>query len=168
MKIGVERRNSTMFREMRRKKQLLTEAESENLLKEGSSGVLALLGDGGYPYAVPLSYVYENSKLYFHGAKAGHKVDAIRNCNKASFCVISQDTVVPEEYTTYYKSVIVFGEIRVLEREEALKAIRQLADKYHPAGSEAEREKEISDFQSSLCMLELSVEHMTGKRAKEL
>ena len=75
-----------MFREMRRKKQILTPEKSIEILKKGTSGVLALSGDDGYPYAVPLSYVYENSMLYFHGAKEGHKIDAIRTCDKASFC----------------------------------------------------------------------------------
>ena len=100
-----------MFREMRRKKQILTPEKSIEILKKGTSGVLALSGDDGYPYAVPLSYVYENSMLYFHGAKEGHKIDAIRTCDKASFCVVEQDHIVPPKYTTYYRSAIAFGRI---------------------------------------------------------
>ena len=69
---------------------ILTPEKSIEILKKGTSGVLALSGDDGYPYAVPLSYVYENSMLYFHGAKEGHKIDAIRTCDKASFCVVEQ------------------------------------------------------------------------------
>ena len=98
-----------MFREMRRKKQALSPEECEGVLERGSSGVLAVLGDGGYPYAVPLSYVYADGRLFFHCAKAGHKLDAITREPKASFCVVDQDRVVPEEYTTYFRSVIVFG-----------------------------------------------------------
>ena len=93
-----------MFREMRRRKQQLSESECSAILARGTSGVLALRGDEGYPYAVPLSYVYDDRKIYFHSAKAGHKIDAIRSCSKASFCVIDQDEVVPEEYTTYFKA----------------------------------------------------------------
>lgn len=100
-----------MFREMRRKRQLLSEKESIDVLARGTAGVLALLGDDDYPYAVPISYVYNDSKLYFHGAKTGHKIDAIKECSKASFCVIDQDNIVPEEYTTYFRSVIAFGKI---------------------------------------------------------
>ena len=92
-----------MFREMRRKKQILSEEETAEVLNRGTSGVLALLGDDDYPYAVPVSYVYCDSKLYFHGAKSGHKIDAVKKCDKASFCVIDRDDVVPEEYTTYFK-----------------------------------------------------------------
>ena len=82
-----EKRGKIMFREMRRKKQQLSESECSNIFARGTSGVLAILGDEGYPYAVPLSYVYDDHKIYFHSAKAGHKIDAIRSCSKASFCV---------------------------------------------------------------------------------
>ena len=100
-----------MFRPMRRGKQLLPPEESIQILEQGTSGVLAVAGDAGYPYAVPLSYVYTDGKLYFHCAKSGHKLDAIRRNSKTSFCVIGQDAVVPLEYTTYFRSVIAFGQI---------------------------------------------------------
>ncbi len=158
-----------MFREMRRKDQALSTAECAALLRQGSSGVLALLGDGGYPYAVPLSYVYDGERLYFHSAKAGHKLDAIRACPKASFCVIGQDDIVPREYTTYFRSVIAFGTVRVLEDEaEKRRAIRALAVKYAPEDSEASREAAIARDWAPLCLLELSIEHLSGKEAIEL
>lgn len=158
-----------MFREMRRKKQLLSNNESVEILKNGNSGVLALLGDNEYPYAVPISYVYDNSKIYFHGAKSGHKIDAIRKCNKASFCVIAQDEIHPEKYTTYFKSVITFGKIRILEDENEIRqAIEKLAIKYYPKDDEVNRNQEIAKEWRTLCMIELSVEHMTGKEAIEI
>ena len=85
-----------MFRPMRRSKQALSPEKCQEILQRGTSGVLALSGEGGYPYAVPISYVYADGKLYFHSAKAGHKIDAIRSCPKGSFCVIDQDHIVPE------------------------------------------------------------------------
>ena len=103
-----------MFCEMRRSKQALTAEEVAEILKRNTSGVLAVSGDGGYPYAVPLSYVYLDSKLYFHCAGTGHKLDSILKDDKVSFCVIDQDQVVGEEYTTYFRSVVVFGRARVL------------------------------------------------------
>ena len=134
-----------MFREMRRKKQVLSNEENIEILQKGTSGVLALLGDNEYPYAVPISYVYENSKVYFHGAKAGHKIDAIRKCSKASFCVIAQDEIFPKEYTTYFRSVIVFGKIRILEDENEIReAIEKLAIKYRPTDSIENRKQEIA------------------------
>ena len=95
-----------MFRPMRRHRQQLSQGDCAAILSRGTSGVLAVAGDGGYPYAVPLSYVYQEGTLFFHCAKAGHKLDALRRCSKASFCVIDQDQVVPPEYTTYFRSVI--------------------------------------------------------------
>lgn len=158
-----------MFRDMRRKRQLLTEDENIDILNRGTSGVLALLGDDGYPYAVPISYVYDDSKLYFHGAKTGHKMDAIQKYEKASFCVIDQDQIVPEEYTTYYRSVIAFGKIRILKDEDEKKcAIEKMAKKYHPTDSAVNRESAIRKEWMPLCMIEFSIEHMTGKEAIEL
>ena len=94
-----------MFREMRRKKQQLSMEESRRILDEGTSGVLALSGDEDYPYAVPISYVYDGDRLYFHCAKSGHKLDAVRRNPKASFCVIGQDQVLPEKYTTLFRRI---------------------------------------------------------------
>ena len=158
-----------MFREMRRKKQILSEKECVEILEKGTAGVLALLGDNDYPYAVPISYVYYNSKLFFHGAKNGHKIDAIKKCSKASFCVIDQDHIVPEEYTTYFRSVIAFGKIHIMEDETEMKnAIERLAVKYYPTDTETNRNTAISREWKPLCMIELDIEHLSGKEAIEL
>lgn len=158
-----------MFRDMRRKKQLLSQEEAAAVLNRGTSGVLALAGDDGYPYAVPISYVYDGEKLYFHCAKSGHKLDAIRREEKASFCVIDQDQIVPEEYTTYFRSVIVFGRIRILEETgEKRAAIEKLALKYAPDSTPEDRQREIQREWTPLCMLEMTIDHMTGKEAIEL
>ncbi|BBF43606.1 pyridoxamine 5'-phosphate oxidase [Lachnospiraceae bacterium KM106-2] len=157
-----------MFREMRRCKQQLSKEESIEIFEKGTSGVLALLGDDDYPYAVPLSYTYCDSKLYFHGAKSGHKIDAIANHEKASFCVIDKDHIVPEEFTTYFRSAIAFGKIRVLEDEtEIIEAIKKLAAKYTP-NDETGRMNEIAKEVNRFAMIELDIEHMTGKEAIEL
>lgn len=158
-----------MFRPMRRFKQALSPEGCRAVLERGTAGVLALSGDEGYPYAVPLSYVYADGKLYFHSAKAGHKVDAVRNCPKASFCVIDQDHIVPEEYTSYFRSVIAFGTVRILEEDgEKRAAIEKLAVKYAPASSGEDRGRAIDREWTSLCMLEMAVEHLSGKEAMEL
>ena len=129
-----------MFRELRRKRQALSETDCSDILKRGTSGVLALMGDGGYPYAVPMSYVYDGEKLYFHCAKSGHKLDAIAGNPKASFCVVDRDQVVPEEYTTYFRSVIVFGTMRIIEEEQEKRtAVEKLALKYAPEDSAQNR-----------------------------
>lgn len=158
-----------MFREMRRKRQRLSTEECKAALARGTSGVLALEGDGGYPYAVPLSYVYADGRIYFHSAKNGHKLDAIKRNAKASFCVIDQDEIIAEEYTTYFRSVIAFGRIRILEEDaEKREAIMRLAQKYAPEDSPENRDRAIEREWAQLCMLELSIEHMSGKEAIEL
>ena len=131
--------------------------------------MLALAGDNGYPYAVPISYMYDGEKIYFHSAKCGHKLDAIGKNANASFCVIDQDLVVPEAYTTYFRSVIVFGRMRVIEDEaEMRKAIEKLSIKYAPEDTAAHRDHAISREWKPLCMLEMTVDHVTGKEAIEL
>ena len=153
--------------EMRRAKQRLPLDESLEILKKGSSGVLALW-DGEEPYAVPLSYVYHEGKLYFHCARAGHKLEAARVCPRASFCVVAADNVIPEKYTTAYRSVIVSGRLRIIEDEgEMIPALRQLAEKYHPGHSE-DAEREISAGLSHMFMLELCADEISGKQGKEL
>ena len=158
-----------MFREMRRKKQALSREDCADILKRGTSGVLALAGDQDYPYAVPISYVYDGEKLYFHCAKSGHKLDAINRNAKASFCVIDQDEIVPEEYTSYFRSVIVFGTMRILtEEDEKRDAIDKLALKYAPNDTAENRGETIEREWKPLCMLEMHIDHMSGKEAIEL
>ena len=158
-----------MFQTMRRKRQELSREDTAAILERRTSGVLALAEEGGFPYAVPLSYVYTGDKLYFHCAKSGHKLELIRQNPKASFCVVDQDQIVPEEYTTYFRSAIVFGELRVMEDgPEKRAAIEALAAKYDPEGPADGRQKEIDREWGALCVLEMKIIHMTGKEAIEL
>lgn len=154
-----------MFPEMRRKKQQLSNEETEEIFRRGSHGVLALLGNEGWPYALPISYVYNGGKLYFHCALAGHKLEAIAREPRASFCVVDADEVIPELFTSAYRSAIAFGRLRVLEnREEIIGALELLCGKYSPGLDTTE---EIEKFLNSVCVLEMSVEHMSGKEGLE-
>ena len=157
-----------MFRELRRKNQVLPQEETLAILRRGTSGVLAVLGDEGYPYAVPLSYVYEDGRLLFHCAREGHKLDAIRGCDKASFCVIDQDRVGPEEFTTLFRSVIAFGRARILEGEEERRSALLLLGRRYSPGDEAALGAEVASSLAHVCMVELVIEHLTGKESKEL
>ena len=153
---------------MRRLRQQLSDEETIGILQRATSGTLALLGDNGYPYAVPISYVYADGHLYFHSALSGHKVDAIRACDKASFCVIEQDQVHPKEYTTYFRSVIAFGRIHIVEdEEEKLAAARLLSNRYNPNDEYGFR-KELEKCFSRMLAIRFDIEHLTGKEAIEL
>lgn len=157
-----------MFRKMRRFQQALSKEAVDEILERNTSGTLALFGDDGYPYAVPLSYIYMNGKLYFHSAKEGHKIDAVKNYEKASFCVIDQDQVVSEKYTTYYRSVIAFGKVRLVEsKDEMCRIAAALAMKYS-SEYEAGIPKEIDAFIDRMAIIELTIDHATGKEAVEL
>lgn len=155
-----------MFREMRRCKQSLSMEDIVGVMDRCTNGVLACLGDEGYPYAVPLSYIYFNGKIYFHSAKAGHKMDAITKNPKVSFSVIDEDNIVSEEYTTHFRSVITFGKIRVVEGDELRESFKALVEKYSEDQTEEARNKEISKC-TQAHIIAIDVEHITGKEAIE-
>ncbi len=158
----------TAFRPMRRNRQQLSREECERILGRCTSGVLALTGDGGYPYAVPLSYVYAGGAIIFHSAVQGHKVDAIRRDSRCSFCVIEQDEIRPAEFTTYFRSVIAFGRIRILEEaDEKVQALRILGRRYSP-NDEPGLQHEIDKSLDHVLLLRLDIDHLSGKQAVEL
>jgi nitroimidazol reductase NimA-like FMN-containing flavoprotein (pyridoxamine 5'-phosphate oxidase superfamily) len=160
-----------MFRDLRRKRQLLPVEETERILKTGVVGILGVSGDDDYPYTVPVNYVYEayeNGKIYFHSAKAGHKLDGIQRNSKVSFCVIDQEEVVPEKFTSYFRSVIAFGKAQIVSNESVKQhAMELLVSKYFP-GLEAEGAAEIQKEWNRLSVVEITIEHVTGKEAIEL
>ena len=121
-------------------------------------------GDEGYPYTVPVNYVFTNGRVYIHSAKAGHKVDAILADDKVSFCVIDADDVIPEKYATNYRSVIAFGRARIVEdADEKMASLRALGDKYNPDQDEA-LDKEVAKGFDHLYMIAIEIEHLTGKQ----
>ncbi len=155
-----------MFREMRRGKQLLSFENTVAVMNRCTNGVLACLGDEDYPYAVPLSYVYFNDKIYFHSAKAGHKIDAIMKNPKVSFAVIDEDTIASEEYTTYFRSVIAFGKARIVEGDERIAAFKALVEKYSGDQPEEAKSEAITRCTQAY-IIAIDIEHITGKEAIE-
>ncbi len=155
-----------MFRPMRRHAQQLDHATCEELLRTQKRGVLAVLGDDEYPYAVPLNYVYLDGALYFHSAVEGHKLDAVTAHPKASFCV--HDDGVLEEGSWWYhvRSVIAFGRVeRVTDEDEVIRALRRLGKKYFPPTEDIDAD--IARNLRRVAVLKLSVEHLSGKHVRE-
>lgn len=157
-----------MFREMRRFKQQIPNEECIEILKNEPRGVLSVLGDDGYPYGVPLDHWYSENdgKLYFHCAKEGHKLDAISKCSKVSYCVMDEGYRKEGEWALNIRSVIVFGQIRVvtddnMKREICTCICRKFTD------DEEYLEKEMRNAFPRVCCLELDIEHMTGKLVNE-
>ena len=157
-----------MFRDGRRKKQFMSKEATEGILNRGLAGVLGVNGDDGYPYAVPISYVYDGGKIYLHSANSGHKLDSIRRNDKVSFCVIDQDQVVPEGLTTYYRSAIVFGRARIVEDETVKRHALELLGQKYSANFQEKTATSISKEWNAVSVVEIVVEHMSGKQAKEL
>ena len=157
-----------MFRELRRKKQLLSEQETLRVLEEGKTGIVGVLGDDGYPYTVPINYVSLENKIYFHSAKKGHKVDAIAKEPKVSMTVVEKDDVVSREFTTYFRSIQLFGKAYVVEDEaERNVAFRALCEKF--SGADMDRYEEImSKEAAAAAIVRIDIEHITGKESMKL
>lgn len=157
-----------MFREIRRKKHGIDINAAKALLLSGRRGVLAVNGDDGYPYAIPINYIYDTDagKIYFHGAKAGHKFDSLRACDKVCFTVYGNETVREEAWAPFMQSTVVFGRCRLMEPGERSAALlKKLAMKYYP--EERLADEEIARDGKAAQMFEIEIEHISGKEVQE-
>ena len=159
-----------MFREMRRIRQQISEEKCVQLLREQPRGVLSMLGDDDYPYGIPLDHWYceENGRLYFHCAKTGHKLDAVRRHDKVSYCVCDQGFRREGEWALNIQSVVIFGRMHIvneendtLRRKIAVGLCRKFTD------DEAFLQKELANALPRASFLELIPEYMTGKLVNE-
>lgn len=151
-----------MFREMRRKKQELSVEECIDMLINEPRGVLGLLGDDDYPYALPMSHVYVDGKIYFHGAQKGHKLDAAKKHEKVSYCVVDKGVKNDGEWWYTFRSVIVFGKIKTLtKRDEKIDKLTHLGDKFLPTHEDTVNE--INKLLDKTEVFEITIEHMSGK-----
>jgi len=155
-----------IFRPMRRFKQSLPEEECREILSKGYRGFLSVIGDGGYPYAIPINFLYADGHIWFHCAQEGHKMDAVKACDKACFTMI--DEPVKEEGSWWYhvRSVICFGRIRVVsDEQEHFARLRQLGEKYFPEGYDID--SDMIKNGPKAAVLDFEIEHISGKKVKE-
>ena len=105
-----------MFRKIRKKKNEINVEEAKNLLHKCRRGVLSMNGEDGYPYAIPINYFYDEKreKIYFHGAKAGYKVDCLKKSDKICFTVYGDEEVKDLDWAPYLKSVVIFGRCHIV------------------------------------------------------
>lgn len=157
-----------MFRNMRRAKQQISYEECITLLKTETRGILSLMGDNGYPYGIPLNHYFceEDGKIYFHGAKEGHKIDSINNCNKVFYTVFDKGYRKEGEWALNVKSVVVFGKINFVTDENKAKEIcSKLCQKF--TDDEEYLKRELEHALSRVLCLELTPEHISGKLVNE-
>lgn len=156
-----------MFREMRRFKQAVSEEECKNILKTEKRGVLSLVGDDGYPYGVPINFYYDETenKLYFHSAKTGHKIDAIKSCDKACFTVWNTGFQKDGDWAWNVTSVIAFGRAELASGAAVMDKLRSLALKYYPTAEEVDAE--MAKDADRVQMIALNIESLTGKLVNE-
>ncbi|WP_294452484.1 pyridoxamine 5'-phosphate oxidase family protein [uncultured Gemmiger sp.] len=157
-----------MFRPIRKKKNEISADAVKRLLQNTRRGVLAVNGDDGYPYAIPVNYLYdaENRKIYFHGARAGHKVDAIKRCDKVCFTVFGNETIRKESWAPFVQSVVIFGRCHLIEDQStAMTLVKKFAMKYYP--NESMVDEELAMDGKAVQMYEIEIEHLSGKEVQE-
>ena len=157
-----------MFRSIRKKKNEISVDKAKALLHSSRRGVLAVNGDDGYPYAIPINYLYdeENEKIIFHGAKAGHKVDALKKNDKICFTVFGNEMVKEEAWAPFLQSVVVFGRCHLVEsQEDAIALVKKFAAKYYPNMDMVNEEVALSG--RAVQMFEIQIEHLSGKEVQE-
>ncbi len=122
-----------MRKELTRTKQALDKETVRKIIETTAYGVLSLNGDDGYLYTVPLSYVYTDGVVYFHGSPRGYKYECFQRTNKTSFSIVGQSLVVPSVRANNFQSVLIWGRLQpVTDTAEKLSALRALAEKYSP------------------------------------
>ena len=165
-----------MFPLMRRRRQEIDPADILELLRAGDYGILAVHGNDDYPYTIPINYIFledgldgsaEKGAFYFHCALDGHKMVAARRDPRASFCVVERHDVVPERFATTYRSVVAFGKLRIVNQDEMHDAVYKLTKRFDPAAHETIL-AEIEKDGPRCAVLELKVEHVTGKLSSDL
>lgn len=155
-----------MFREMRRKTKELSKEETIEILQNASYGSVAILGDNGYPYCFPINFAFANNQIIFHGAKEGYKNDLIKNECKCSFNAVSEETLLPKEFDTLYKSVIAFGTVKSLEDTEEKKTAAMLLIQKYSNNFKEDGAKYIDRAIDGTAVYVIDVEHITGKEGK--
>lgn len=151
--------------EMRRKDKIMSEEGIFNLLENGEYGVLSMVSNENKPYGVPVSYVYYNNHIYFHGAKEGHKVNNIKSNENISFCIVDNTYIVPEKFTTKYESIIISGEAIEVDGIEKLNSLNKLIYKYSPKFTNSGK-KYIEDKLGQTKVFKIRIKSITGKKGK--
>lgn len=157
-----------MFREMRRFKQQRSPEKTTEILKASKRGVLSVIGDGGYPFGVPVNFYYDESdgKIYFHSARQGHKIDSIKNCNKVCFTTWDDGYKEDGDWAWYVNSVVAIGTAELVDdRELAYEKAKKFGLKYFP--TEEENEEELKRSFDRVQIIALNIDHLTGKLVHE-
>lgn len=150
---------------MRRSDKELPENDAREILSKASFGVLSTVDIDGMPYGVPVNYVYEGGRILIHCASSGHKLDNISQNSRVSFCVVEYAKVVPERFSTSFRSVIAFGKASIVDNdEEKIEALMKLVYKYS-ADYVNEGINEINVSLKTTSIIRIDVLHLTGKSA---
>ncbi|MDX9801101.1 MAG: pyridoxamine 5'-phosphate oxidase family protein [Spirochaetia bacterium] len=155
------------FREMRRKEKLMSEKEAYEIVKNTEWMTLSTVAENGYPYGIPLNHVYSDGKIYFHSALEGQKVDAFRKENRVCISIVKSSEIVPDKFSTNFKSVTAFGKISFVEnQDEKRAALTSIIKKFSP-GFEESGAAYIEKLFARTGVYCVEIEHITGKLSQK-
>lgn len=156
--------------ELHRKDRQIPFEACEEILQKAEYMVMATVDSNAIPYAVPLSFVYFEGKIYFHsGMHKGHKARNIAENSSCSLVIVGKtQPVYTKNFTTYFESVIIFGKVsEVTDKARKKTVLFALAEKYLPDYMH-HAEHDISASLDRTAVYEISLDKVTGKakRAK--
>ena len=152
-----------MERDMFKKEREVSLEETERLLELGHHGTLSVNGDDGYPYGVPVNYVYLNKAIYIHSAKYGYKMDAIKENNKVCFSAIISSEIIPSKFTAKFESIIAFGKVELVEdNDEKQMVLETFINNFSPDFAEGGL-KFIKAASDKTAIIKINVENVKGK-----
>lgn len=157
-----------MFRKVRKIKNEITIEDAKKLLKNNKRAALAVNGDNGYPYTIPINFYYDEdeNRIYFHSAKKGHKIDSIKNSDKICLTTWNEGYKDDGDWAYHVSSCVVFGRARLIDdRNTTEEKVRKFALKYYPSAEEVEKEIKIGI--NGVQLVEIEIEHISGKKVHE-
>jgi nitroimidazol reductase NimA-like FMN-containing flavoprotein (pyridoxamine 5'-phosphate oxidase superfamily) len=149
---------------MRRKDREMPEEFAMAVINKCRFVVMATVNPDGTPYCVPLSIARDGEWLYVHCARNGHKIDNLKRQNRVCVSCVGDTSLPPDHFTVAYESAIVFGTAEeVMEREERIRALRLICERYTPANMAA-FDEEIRKALDATAVWKIHIDEASGKQ----
>jgi hypothetical protein len=153
---------------MRRIKREISLEEAKDLLRHNKRAAFSVNGDDGYPYTIPINFYYDEpeNRIYFHSAKTGHKIDAVKENDKICFTTWDDGYLEDGDWAYYVSSCVVFGRAKLIEDAKLTEEkVRTFALKYYPSAEGAE--EVMAKYLGATQLVAIDIEHISGKRVHE-
>ena len=152
----------------RMKEHQLKEGQIKGILEKALVGSLSTINEEGYPYVVPVHFVYHDSKIYIHGLPKGQKISNILANEKVGFQVCEMKGLIlneaPCDVNTEYESVVILGKAKMIDDHKVKKnVLNMVVEKYTPQIAGA---KLLDNMVRGTAIIEITIQECTGKYYK--